>query len=217
MDHQYPSRGERQSSAGEGPQSATDRRAIRLLLAAFVSAAMVVALFVALDQILWRVAGLDEPVADGTLRFWGMKAGDPARSYRVDYDRVVTVEFTGTVMPGLPWEMRPLSPSLTVHPGQVRVVKYLVRNLSHRRVEGQVIPGISPGQAAGYFQQVECFCFAHQTLAPGEEREMAVAFVIRPGLDPQVQELVLAYAFLPVRAARIVAFGGSPAVATADG
>ena len=46
----------------------------------------------------------------------------------VDESRWVTVEFTGNSMSGLPWEFRALQHSMRVHPGEVAVAYYEVRN-----------------------------------------------------------------------------------------
>ncbi|HTZ00587.1 MAG TPA: cytochrome c oxidase assembly protein [Rhodocyclaceae bacterium] len=187
-------------------------RLVRRLLLAVVASAAFAFTLVPLYNVLCRVAGLNGRVTEEGFRAGGLGGGYSARAYRVDYGREVTVEFTGTVMPGLPWEMKPLTPSMTVHPGQVQVAKFLVRNLSHHRVEGQAIPGVTPGEAARYFHKVECFCFSQQTLEAFEEREMTVVFVIRSDLDPEVRELTLAYAFFPLPAARMASVSGLPAV-----
>jgi cytochrome c oxidase assembly protein subunit 11 len=76
-------------------------------------------------------------------------------------------EFTSTVMPGLPWEMRPLRSASTA-PGRTAAGRFLVRNTvgpDHRR------PGRAqrhPGAGAQHFEKIDCFCFSQQTLAPGE-------------------------------------------------
>lgn len=114
---------------------------------------------------------------------------------QVDASRSIRVEFTGTVMPGLPWDMRPLTLSLDVHPGDMQQVIYLVRNTSDHPITGQAVPSISPGLAARHFEKIECFCFAQQSLGPGEAREMPVAFVIKPDIDPEISQLTLSYAF----------------------
>jgi cytochrome c oxidase assembly protein subunit 11 len=191
-------------------------RNLLLRLAAIVagSIAFTIAL-VPLYNVLCEKVGLNGRAAED-FRGGGFSSAAAPTSVRVDRGRVVTVEFTGTVMPGLPWQMRPLTRSVTVHPGEVEVVRYQVRNLSDETVFGQAIPGITPGQAARYFHKIECFCFAHQSLAPNEEREMAVVFVIRPDLDPEVSELTMAYAFFPLATARVAALRTSPAVRLAS-
>lgn len=114
---------------------------------------------------------------------------------KVDTNRTVRVEFTGTVMPGLPWEMRPLTLSLEIHPGEMQQVSYLVRNTSNRTIVGQAVPSISPGLAAQHFEKIECFCFSQQTLAPGEAREMPLAFIVKPEVDRDISQITLSYAF----------------------
>lgn len=121
-------------------------------------------------------------------------AGDAAPS-RIDRSRTVTVEFTGTVMPGLPWEMRPLTFSVELHPGELQMVKYLVRNTSDRPITGQAVPSVTPGQAAQHFDKIECFCFSQQTLAPGEAREMPLTFIVKPEIDQDIRHVTLSYAF----------------------
>lgn len=124
--------------------------------------------------------------------------GDTAAPSRIDRSRIVTVEFTGTVMPGLPWDMRPLTFSLDLHPGELQQVKYLVRNTSDQPIVGQAVPSISPGQAAQHFEKIDCFCFSQQTLAPGETRELPLTFIIKPEIDPDIRQVSLSYAFFNV-------------------
>jgi cytochrome c oxidase assembly protein subunit 11 len=168
----------------------------RLLLAVAVSAAFGFAL-VPLYDTLCRVSGLNGK----TFSRGGLAAGDEKPVDRVDRTRLVTVEFTGTVMPGLPWEMRPLQTSVDLHPGEMQQVAFLVRNTTDRPITGQAVPSVTPGQAAQYFHKIECFCFTQQTLGPGEAREMPLMFIVKPELDADVRTITLSYAFFEVPAA----------------
>jgi len=124
----------------------------------------------------------------------GLQTGTAPVS-RVNTARTVRVEFTGTVMPGLSWDMRPLTLSLDIHPGELQQVSYLVRNTSDRSITGQAVPSVTPGQAAQHFEKIECFCFSQQTLAPGEAREMPLAFIVKPEVDEDISHITLSYAF----------------------
>ncbi len=132
-----------------------------------------------------------------------------AETSTIDASRWVTVEFTGEVMGALPWEFRPLQPSVRLHPGQTATVRYLARNLSGRTVVGQATPSVSPSRAAPHFKKVECFCFTRQELGAGEGREMVVTFLLTRDLPPEVNKLTLSYAFFDTGAA-----GRSRATAT---
>lgn len=131
----------------------------------------------------------------------GLQTGSAPAS-RVDTGRLVRVEFTGTVMPGLPWDMRPLKVSLDVHPGELQQVSYLVRNTSDRPITGQAVPSVTPGQAAQHFEKIECFCFDQQTLAPGEAQELPLAFIVSPDIDRDITHITLSYAFFSTEGLR---------------
>lgn len=131
-------------------------------------------------------------------------AGDDAGD-GIDRGRVVTVEFTGSVMGGLPWEMEPAG-KVTVHPGETVRITYLARNLAGTDVVGQAVPSVSPPRATRHFVKTECFCFTNQTLAGGESREMPLIFRVDTGLPDEVKTITLSYAFYRAKDA-----AGSPA------
>lgn len=164
----------------------------RLVLLVAASAAFGIAL-VPLYDTLCRVAGLN-----GKTFSAGGLAADEKPLGRVDRGRLVTVEFTGTVMPGLPWELRPLRNSVELHPGEMQQIAFLVRNTSGEPVAGQAIPSVTPGQAAQHFHKIECFCFNQQMLGPGEARELPLMFIVKPELDADVRTITLSYVFFKV-------------------
>ncbi len=172
---------------------------IKLLLLTVASLAFGLAL-VPLYDTLCRVVGLNGRTASASVS--AGPAGGAVVSTQVDRTRRLTVQFTSTVMPGLPWEIRPLEPVLDLHPGEVHTTRFLVRNTSDRPVIGQAVPSVTPSQAAAHFQKVECFCFTQQTLAPGESREMPLVFVVQPEVDARLREITLAYAFFPAPSGR---------------
>jgi cytochrome c oxidase assembly protein subunit 11 len=118
-----------------------------------------------------------------------------ASSSPVDKSRLITVEFLSAVESGLPWDFRPVTTKMQVHPGEIHETHYIARNRSDHKVVGQAIPSVAPGSAAKYFNKIECFCFTEQTLAGGEERLMAVRFVLDPELPAAVSTVTLSYTF----------------------
>ncbi len=127
----------------------------------------------------------------------------------VDMSRTVTVEFTGLATSGLPWEFKPLTKKMELHPGETLEVKYLVRNLAKEEITGQAIPSVTPGESAPHFKKIECFCFTRQTLKPGETREMPVRFVVDAGLDKDVQTITLSYSFFNIDKVSAQKYGGT--------
>lgn len=174
------------------------RRLLLLVAGAFAFAFALVPLY----NVLCAATGFNGKTAGPTAIRDGFGIGglaaEAAPVASVDLTRKITVEFTGTVMPGLPWDMRPLTVDLDVHPGELQQVAYLVRNTSDREIIGQAVPSVTPGKAAQYFDKIECFCFSQQTLGPGESREMPLAFIVKSGVDRDIAHITLSYAFFGI-------------------
>ena len=116
----------------------------------------------------------------------------------VDLTRVVTVEFTSTVMPGLPWQFEPTVRRLRIHPGEPATATYLAVNLSGTRRDGQAIMSVSPEQAATHFKKIECFCYHKQALDPRQSRLMPIVFFVSRDLPPQISTITVSYSAFPV-------------------
>lgn len=125
----------------------------------------------------------------------GSISADEAESLGVDRDRQVVVEFDTNVNGSLPWSFASLQRRVTVHPGAITEVHFVVENTANRAVVGQAVPSVAPAKASPYFNKTECFCFTQQTLAPGERREMPVRFVVDTDLPAGVNTVTLSYTF----------------------
>ncbi len=113
----------------------------------------------------------------------------------MDTDRVVTVQFLGTVNSALPWDVRPTVSQMRINPGRVYDATYFARNLSSNGTVGTATPTITPTRAALYFTKTECFCFTEQKFDGGEGREMPVRFVVGADLPPDIRTITLSYTF----------------------
>ena len=122
---------------------------------------------------------------------------DAAVNTQVDTARTVRVEFDGPLNK-LPWRFRPVTPIVTVHPGEVTQVMYEVENTTGRPMTGQAVPSYGPQLAGQYFKKLECFCFAKQSFGPHEKRQMPVVFVIDRRLPADVPTITLSYTFFEV-------------------
>jgi cytochrome c oxidase assembly protein subunit 11 len=122
---------------------------------------------------------------------------DEAVNTQVVAARSVRIELDSNLR-NLPWTFRPLEAVVDVHPGEVRQVMYEVVNTTDRVITGQAIPSYGPQHAARYFQKLDCFCFARQTLQPGEVRRMPVVFVVDPKAPEDLFTITLSYTFFEV-------------------
>lgn len=122
---------------------------------------------------------------------------DAVANSQVDATREVRIEFDANVR-NLPWRFKPEVPVISVHPGEVTQAVFEVVNTEARPVTGQAIPSYGPQYAAQYFRKLDCFCFAKQTLQPGESRKMPVVFVVDPAAPRELATISLSYTFFEV-------------------
>jgi cytochrome c oxidase assembly protein subunit 11 len=99
---------------------------------------------------------------------------------------------------------------MTVKVGETRLALFKARNVSDRPLSGTATFNVSPEQTGVHFAKLQCFCFTEQTLQPGEEIDMPVAFFVDPsiaadrGLDG-VKQITLSYTFFPAKAPKPLA------------
>jgi len=125
----------------------------------------------------------------------GTPTADTVTETQAVQDRLVTVEFVANLNQYAPWEFHPAVASMQVHPGELYDTTYYARNLTERRLVGQAVPSIAPGQASKYFKKTECFCFTTQAFAPEEGRDMGLQFMVDPDLPAHIDRVTLSYTF----------------------
>ena len=111
---------------------------------------------------------------------------------------LVTVSFDAQTVPGLDWEFRPLTPSVTVHPGAQTQVFFRAVNRSAAPVTARAVYNVTPSKIGIYFDKLQCFCFSNQTLGAGQKTDMGVVFFVDPDMlkDPgtrEVRSITLSY------------------------
>lgn len=135
------------------------------------------------------------------------KTGDQVTfsdAMEVDTAREIKVEFIASLNENMPWEFRPVTKSVRVHPGKPMRIEYVAINKTSNRIIGTAVPSVSPGLAAQYFQKTECFCFTEQVLEAKEKKIMPVVFVIDPEISGDINEVTLSYTFFIKPGSKVV-------------
>ncbi|MCK8783213.1 cytochrome c oxidase assembly protein [Roseomonas sp. NAR14] len=112
----------------------------------------------------------------------------------------VTVRFAANTQLDLPWRFAAQQPSVTVHVGEQNVAFYEATNRAGVPVTGTALYNVTPEVVGRYFHKTACFCFQEQTLAPGQQVQMPVAFWVDPAIadDPNTRDIrtiTLSYTF----------------------
>ncbi len=114
--------------------------------------------------------------------------------------QVITVRFDANTQPNLPWRFVPAAASQRLHVGEEGVAFYRARNLGDAPSTGISAYNVTPEVVGRYFHKTACFCFEEQTLAPGQEVDMPLAFWIDPRIaeDPNtsgIRTITVSYTF----------------------
>jgi len=121
-----------------------------------------------------------------------------AEQLLIDEERLVKVEFIGSLNQDAPWQFGPEVNSMMVNPGKPYRINFIARNKLYEEITGQAVPSVVPGRAATYFNKIECFCFNQQKFEALESREMPLVFVVDPGLPDDINTVTLSYTFFDV-------------------
>ena len=113
---------------------------------------------------------------------------------QVDASREVKVELLASSA-GLPWTFEALDREVTMHPGELRAVRYRVVNTLGRPIVAHAVMNTAPANAMKWIEKQECFCFSDQKLAPGESREMPVVFRVKADAPRDLSTISLSYTF----------------------
>src|SRR6185312_1159901 len=92
--------------------------------------------------------------------------------------RVVTVRFSTTVAPGLPWRFVPAQREVKLHLGQDTLAFFDATNLSGEDTVGHATFNVTPTKVGLYFKKIQCFCFTEEKLGAHQSAEMPVAFFV---------------------------------------
>ncbi|WP_373354233.1 cytochrome c oxidase assembly protein [Pseudoroseicyclus sp. CXY001] len=95
-------------------------------------------------------------------------------------DRTMTIRFDASLDRDMPWTFRPAQREMEVRIGETALAFFEASNPTDRPVAGQAAYNVTPYEAGGYFDKIECFCFTEQVLQPGETVMMPVSFFVDP-------------------------------------
>lgn len=112
---------------------------------------------------------------------------------QVDTSRTIKVTFVTTLHNALNFKFMPLQHSITIHPGETKLVYFFAENQTGRELTVQAVPSITPNDAARYLKKTECFCFTQQYFFKSEKADMPVYFFIDPAISKNIKEITLSY------------------------
>ena len=118
-------------------------------------------------------------------------------------DRTMTIRFDGTVDSALAWEFKPVERTMDLKIGEDGLAFFEAYNPTDHPIAGQAAYNVTPYEAGGYFNKVQCFCFTEQVLMPGERVQMPVNFFVDPEIvndrdAKYIHNITLSYTFYEI-------------------
>jgi cytochrome c oxidase assembly protein subunit 11 len=118
-------------------------------------------------------------------------------------DQTIKIRFDASLDRDMPWSFKPVVREMELRIGETGLAYFEAYNPTNRPIAGQAAYNITPYEAGGYFNKIECFCFTEQVLQPGERVEMPVTFFVDPEIvndeDGQyVHTITLSYTFYEI-------------------
>ena len=112
----------------------------------------------------------------------------------------ITINLLTNVHPDLPWNFKPLEPKISVRPGEVITIEYIVENLEDNKTTGIATFAYFPNQFGNYINKINCFCYDAKTLKPKQKDKYTVVFVIDPKVTKDsktknVKEVTIQFTF----------------------
>jgi len=92
----------------------------------------------------------------------------------------ITINLLTSVHPNLLWNFKPLESKITVRPGEVTTIEYMVENLGNKETTGIATFAYFPNQFGNYISKINCFCYDAQTLKPKQKNKYTLILLIDP-------------------------------------
>ena len=112
----------------------------------------------------------------------------------------ITINLLTNVHPDLPWNFKPLEPKISVRPGEVITIEYIVENLDDNKTTGIATFAYFPNHFGNYINKINCFCYDAKTLKPKQKDKYTVVFLIDPKVTKDsktknVKEVTIQFTF----------------------
>ena len=92
----------------------------------------------------------------------------------------ISINLLTNVHPSLSWRFKPLKSNISIIPGEVTTVEYIVENLGPEDSTGIATFVYYPKAIGDYINKLNCFCYDAQTLKPKQKDKFTLIILIDP-------------------------------------
>ena len=99
---------------------------------------------------------------------------------KIKAKKPIVINLLTNVHPNLPWSFKALNAKITVKPGEVKTIEYIVKNLADHATTGIATFAYYPNKFGSYIRKLNCFCYDAQTLKANQQEKFSVVLLIDP-------------------------------------
>ena len=92
----------------------------------------------------------------------------------------IEINLLTSVHSNLLCDFKPVKSKITVKPGDVTTIEYIVENLGNINSTGIATFSYFPKQFGNYVNKINCFCYDAQTLKPKQKDKFTLVLLIDP-------------------------------------
>ena len=112
----------------------------------------------------------------------------------------IVINLLTSVHPKLSWKFKPSNPKVTVMPGDVTTIEYLVENIGDKEISGIATFAYFPKEFGKYIRKINCFCYDAKTLKSKEKDNYSIVLIIDPEVTKDsktknVKEVTIQFTF----------------------
>tara|TARA_Y100000590_G_scaffold149502_1_gene171744 strand:+ start:1083 stop:1577 length:495 start_codon:yes stop_codon:yes gene_type:complete len=112
----------------------------------------------------------------------------------------ISINLLTSVHPNLSWNFEPVIPKISIQPGEVTTIEYIVENLGEIEATGIATFAYFPEQFGNYITKLNCFCYDAQNLKPKEKDKFTLILLVDPEVTKNtktknVKEVTIQFTF----------------------
>ena len=92
----------------------------------------------------------------------------------------ISINLLTSVHPNLNWNFKAVKTEISVKPGEVTTVEYIVENLGETDSTGIATFAYYPNSIGSYIRKINCFCYDAQTLKTKEKNKFTLVLLVDP-------------------------------------
>ena len=114
--------------------------------------------------------------------------------------QLIKTKLITNVHKDLPMEFKSDTKNVSIIPGEVRTINYVVKNTSNEIISGIAVFQVYPSELEPFITKLNCFCHEKQTFKSGQENKYSLVLLVDPKViknnnTKNIKEAIIQFTF----------------------